>query len=109
MKRSRFSDEQIIGILKEQEGGSATADECRRHGISGATLYKWKAKFGGLGLHEVIHPARRDPANPGCLDHRHQGLLGGLPGLQEGREIAALPQLRVASTEVVETPALAGV
>jgi putative transposase len=48
MKRSRFSDEQIIGILKEQEAGSATADVCRRHGISGATFYKCKAKFGGL-------------------------------------------------------------
>jgi transposase-like protein len=48
MKRSRFSDEQIIGILKGQEADAATADVCRRHGISGATFYKWKAKFGGL-------------------------------------------------------------
>ena len=48
MKRSRFSDEQIIRILKEQEAGAATADVCRRHGISGATFYKWKAKFDGL-------------------------------------------------------------
>jgi putative transposase len=53
MKRSRFSDEQIIGILKEQEAGSATADVCRRHGISGATFYKWKAKFGGLEVTEA--------------------------------------------------------
>ena len=53
MKRSRFSDEQIIGILKEQEAGAATADVCRRHGISGATLYKWKAKFGGLEVTEA--------------------------------------------------------
>jgi putative transposase len=53
MKRSRFSDEQIIGILKEQEAGSATADVCRRHGISGATLYKWKAKFGGPDVTEA--------------------------------------------------------
>jgi putative transposase len=52
MKRSRFSDEQIIGILKEQEAGAATADVCRRHGISGATFYKWKAKFGGLEVTE---------------------------------------------------------
>jgi putative transposase len=42
MKRSRFSEEQIIGILKEQEAGMATADVCRRHGISSATFYKWK-------------------------------------------------------------------
>lgn len=53
MKRSRFSDEQIIGVLKEQEAGAATADVCRRHGISGATFYKWKAKFGGLELTEA--------------------------------------------------------
>jgi len=48
MKRSRFSDEQIIGMLKEQESGAVTADVCRRHGFGEATFYKWKAKFGGL-------------------------------------------------------------
>ena len=53
MKRSRFSDEQIIGILKEQESGAVTADVCCRHGISEATFYKWKAKFGGLEVSEA--------------------------------------------------------
>ncbi|BAE49450.1 Insertion element ISR1 hypothetical 10 kDa protein A3 [Paramagnetospirillum magneticum AMB-1] len=53
MKRSRFSEEQIIGILKEQEAGQATADVCRRHGISSATFYKWKAKYGGLEVSEA--------------------------------------------------------
>ena len=53
MKRSRFTDEQIIGVLKEHEAGEATADVCRRHGISGATFYKWKAKFGGLEVTEA--------------------------------------------------------
>lgn len=53
MKRSRFSDEQIIGILKQQEAGAATADVCRRHGISGVTFYKWKAKFGVLEVTEA--------------------------------------------------------
>ena len=53
MKRSRFSDEQIIGVLKEHEAGAPTADVCRRHGISGATFYKWKAKFGGLEVTEA--------------------------------------------------------
>ena len=48
MKRSRFSEEQIIAILKEQEAGMVTAEVCRRHGISPATFYKWKGKFGGL-------------------------------------------------------------
>lgn len=53
MKRSRFSEEQIIGILKEQEAGSRTADVCRRHGVSEATFYKWKAKYGGLEVSEA--------------------------------------------------------
>src|SRR5690349_24380861 len=53
MKRSRFSEEQIIGILKEQEAGHATADVCRKHGISSATFYKWKAKYGGLEVSEA--------------------------------------------------------
>ena len=53
MKRSRFSDEQIIAIVKEQEAGMATAEVCRRHGISGATFYKWKSKYGGLEVSEA--------------------------------------------------------
>ena len=53
MKRSRFSDEQIITIVKEQEAGVKTADVCRKHGISDATFYKWKAKYGGLEVSEA--------------------------------------------------------
>jgi putative transposase len=53
MKQSRFSAEQIIAILREQEAGAKTADVCRKHGISDATFYKWKAKFGGMDVSEA--------------------------------------------------------
>lgn len=53
MKRSRFTEEQIVGILKEQEGGQRTADVCRKHGISEGTFYKWKAKYGGLEVSDA--------------------------------------------------------
>ncbi len=48
MKRSRFTAEQIIGVLREQKASAKTADPCRRHGISSATFYAWKGEFGGM-------------------------------------------------------------
>jgi putative transposase len=53
MKRSRFSEEQIIGILKEGEAGSKTAEICRKHGICEQTYYRWKSKYGGLEVNEA--------------------------------------------------------
>ena len=53
MKRKRFTEEQIIGVLKEHEAGAKTADLCRKHGISEATFYNWKSKYGGLDVSEA--------------------------------------------------------
>ena len=53
MRASRFTDEQIIGILREHDAGAKTAEVCRRHGISSATFYKWKAKYGGVEVSDA--------------------------------------------------------
>ena len=53
MRGSRFKEEQIIAILREQEAGLSTAEVCRKHGISSATFYKWKARFGGLDVSDA--------------------------------------------------------
>ena len=53
MKGSRFKEEQIIAILREQEAGAKTADVCRKHGISSATFFNWKAKYGGLEVSDA--------------------------------------------------------
>ena len=81
MKRSKFTEEQIIGILREQEAGAKTAELCRRHGISSATFYAWKAKFGGMdvsgreaaeGARGGERPSEAAPggvaARPGCIE-----------------------------------------
>mgnify|MGYP000706143852 CR=1 FL=1 len=48
MKRSRFTDSQILAVLKQAEAGTTVPDLCREHGISNATFYKWRAKYGGM-------------------------------------------------------------
>lgn len=53
MKKRRFSEEQIIGILKEQEGGFPVSDICRRHGIAQSTYFKWKSKYGGMDVSDA--------------------------------------------------------
>ena len=53
MRASRFNEEQIIAILREQEAGGKTADVCRKHGVSSATFYKWKSRYGGLDVSDA--------------------------------------------------------
>ena len=72
MKRSRFTEEQIIGVLREQEAGMSTAEVCRKHGISQPTFYAWKAKFGGLGISEAKRLKRK---RDGGSTWRRGGLL----------------------------------
>ncbi len=71
MKRSRFTEEQIIGILKEQEAGAKTVDVCRKHAISDATFYKYKAKYGAMDVSDarklvqkVIRPSSCEAFEP---------------------------------------------
>ena len=94
MKPSRFTEEQIIGILREQEAGAATAEVCRKHGVSSATFCKWKARYGGLevsdarrlkaiederhvGLH-LVSTFFAHPVDLGFLDHFAELLIGKL-------------------------------
>ena len=79
MSRKRHTEEQIIGIIKKHDAGMSTADLCREHGISTATFYKWKAKFGGMDLSDakrlkVLEDENRKLNNQGVkslLDYMH--------------------------------------
>ena len=63
MKRSRFTEEQIIGVLHEQEAGMKVAEVCRKHSISEPTFYAWKAKFGGMSISEAKQLRRLEEEN----------------------------------------------
>lgn len=63
MRRSRFSDEKIIGILKEHQAAMSAADLCRKHGVSDATFYKWRSKYGGMELSEAKRLRTLDEEN----------------------------------------------
>lgn len=71
MKRSRFSEEQIIGILKKHEAGVSVGDLCRKHGVSDASIYNWKARFGGMDVTEA-----RRPEGAGGREHAPEAAFG---------------------------------
>jgi putative transposase len=64
VRKSRFTEEQIIAILAEHELGVATADVCRKYGLSSATFYKWKAKYGGLEITDARKLKTPETENP---------------------------------------------
>ena len=83
MKRARFTEEQIIGVLRAQEAGAKTADLARKHGVSEATLYNWKAKYGGMDVSEAKRLKQLEDENA-----RLKKLLA-----EQMREAAALREL----------------
>ena len=63
MKKSRFTDSQIIAVLKQAEGGTSVPELCRQHGISSATFYKWRSKFGGMEVSMVARMKELEDEN----------------------------------------------
>jgi putative transposase len=115
MKRSRFTEEQIIGILREQEAGVPVADLCRKHGLSSPTFYKWKAKYGGMDVSEARRLKALEDENAklkrmlawadGTGVGWHYIAPGKPPAKRLQRELQWPPARRTAERDAVPVPA----
>ena len=100
MRNARFTEEQIIGILKEHDAGAKAEDLCRRHGISGTTFYKWKAKFGGMEASDAKRLRALEDENP-----RLKKLLAEMldnAALKGSRELVGVPPHRYLASRRIE-------
>ena len=82
MRKSRFTEEKIIAVLADQKRGMTTAEACRKHGISSATFYKWKAKFGGMDVSEARKLKTLETENAGRPRGKPSGLRNHLDSTQ---------------------------
>ncbi len=85
MKKSRFTEAQIIGVLREQEAGVATAEVCRRHGISEQTFYRWKAKYSGMSVSDAQKLKTLEDENRRLKKLLAESMLLAAAGLWAGR------------------------
>ena len=103
MRRSRFSEEQIIGILKEQESGVPVADLCRKHGVSDASIYKWKAKYGGMEVSEAKRLRALEEENAKLKRMLAEAIAGQCrPEGSSGKEVVAPAAERKAVAHLME-------
>src|SRR6185369_7869311 len=87
MKRAWFSEEQIIAVLKEAEAGAKVTELCRRHGISDATFYTWRSKYGGLEISEMRRLRQLEEENRESTAEVDGGRPGARPPRVEGRAV----------------------